>query len=437
MNKKGVTMMNLMKRFNKIVPLLLALALFFSGCGGSDEEQQPGVTTITFFTMQLRPTFDEYFQNIFDEFEKTHPDVNIEWQDYPAQDYDTKLLTSYMGDDPPDVINLTAQMVPKFTNRNLLLDLETVLPQETIDSYFQNVVDDACTVGDAVYALPWYLATSVGMVNMAIFREAGLTEEDIPETYEELWDVAEIIRDKTDKYAFFPIYTEAGALRGHLIDAGVDILNDDETKAIFNTPKAVEVFKFWADYYKEDLAPSEALTAMHRRPIELFKSGRLAIFQSGPQFLKHVKSDAPDVYKNTVIIPRLHWEGKEIYTIDVHNVAVSDRAEDKDLAAEFAAFVTNGANQLEFAKLTTIIPSVKSAVEDPYFTNVEDTPKGKSRKIAAQVIKKGVVVRTPKKHSGKLFRVMDQVMEDVCLGEMTPEEGLKYAEDKWNEILQD
>jgi len=426
--------MNKIHRGFVILPLLFFLIL---GCGKreGDSPSAAGKKEIRFFTMQLRPTFDAYFLELFQEFEKIHPDVKIIWMDYPAQDYDTKILTSFMGKEPPDVINLAPQMLPNFVNRQTLLPLEPLVSQEARESYLPNILKDACQLQNKTWAVPWYLATIVTMCNMKIFQEAGLSEKDIPETIEQMKDVAEIIRQKTDKFAFFPLYTEAGSMRGMLTSAGVPILDAEEKHAIFNTPKGVEVVKFWADFYKQGLAPSEALTAMHRRPIELYKSGRLAIFHSGPQFLKHVKSDAPDVYQNTVVRPCLHWKDYEIYTIDVHILTVSSKTKYPEIAAEFAAFVTNAANQLKFCKLTTILPSVTKATEDPYFTQVENTPEGQARKIAAELVKKGVVTRTPEKHSGKLFRVMDQLMEKICLGEITPEQGLKQAEDKWNEIL--
>jgi putative chitobiose transport system substrate-binding protein len=428
-----------MKKIGIICIMLGMLLILFTGCGKKDVDIDggAGVKEISFFTMQLRPTFDDYFLELFKEFEASHPGVKIRWMDYPAQNYETKLLTSFIGSNPPDVINLTAQMVPKFVNTDCILPLKDNLPEGIIDSYFQNVIKDACTVNDKVYALPWYLASVVTMVNMNIFKEAGLSEDDIPETFEELRKVCEIVKEKTDKFAFFPIYTEAGVLRGYLIEAGIPVLNESENKAVFNTPEAVKIVKYWTDLYKDGLVPSESLTATHRRPIEMFKSGHLAIFHTGPQFLKHVKSDSEDVYNNTVVKRRLHWENNELYMIDVHNMVVSKKSKHPKLAAEFAAFVTNGKNQLKFCKMTTIFPSVREAADDSYFTEPDDSPEGQARNMAIEAIKKGIVVRTPEKHAGKLARVLDDIMEKICTGDISPEEALKSAEEKWNEILQD
>ncbi len=419
--------------------VLLAAALFLSGCGNGDKpgEGSSGNIELTLVTMQLGPTFVPYFEDLFAEFEKLNPGVKITWLDNPAQDYDTKLMTSFMGASSPDVINLSPMMLPRFVERNMLLDLENHLSAEVLESYFPNVFERACTIQGRPYAVPWYLATAVSMVNMKIMKEVGLTEKDIPVTFEDMLTVARVIKEKSDKFSFFPVYTESGALMGHLMDAGIPIVDEKETRALFNTPEALKVFTFWADFYKDGLAPSEALTAMHRRPIELYKSGKLAIFHSGPQFLRHVKSDSPEVYADTVVFPRLHWSFHEHYPIDAHIMCVSSKTRQPKLAAELAAFITNGPNQLKFCKLATIIPSVKDAAKDPYFSQEDGTLEGRARVLSVESILKGNVIYTPLKHTGKLLRVLDDVTEKVITNRMTPEEGLRQAEEKWNEILKE
>ncbi|HPB31986.1 MAG TPA: hypothetical protein PLB62_11070, partial [Candidatus Sumerlaeota bacterium] len=135
--------------------------------------------------------------------------------------------------------------------------------------------------------------------------------------------------------------------------------------------------------------------------------------------------------------PRLHWSFHEHYPIDAHIMCVSSKTRQPKLAAELAAFITNGPNQLKFCKLATIIPSVKDAAEDPYFSKEDGTLEGRARVLSVESILKGNVIYTPLKHTGKLLRVLDDVTEKVITNRMTPEEGLRQAEEKWNEILKE
>ncbi len=390
--------------------------------------------TISFLTLQLQPTFNDYVTDLIAEYEAAHPDVSITWLDYPADQYETKLLARFISRDPPDVINLTYDMMLKFCQRNVLLGLDDVLSSETFSRYFPRIFDDGCRYKSTTYAVPWYLALVVTMYNEEIFRQAGLDPEKPPTTYREMAEYCRIIKEKTDVYGTLPIYTEAGSLKGYLLQDGVPLVDETGKRAIFNSPAGVETLGFWANLYKEGLVPREALTARHRRPIELYQSGKIAFFCSGPQFLKLIKGDAPEVYAHTRIGPRLQGK-EEMYPVDLMVVSVALETKYPEVSGDFAAFVTNGENQLALCKLATVLPSVVWAAKDPYFVDVEDTPEGQARKISAQQLPKAKVLITPLERRAELDEVIDTAMQKACLGVLTPKEALNEAAEWWTQIL--
>jgi putative chitobiose transport system substrate-binding protein len=415
---------------------LAGIALLISGgCGDSSSRQKAdGVKELTFLTMQLNPPFGEFFEGLFKEFEAQHPGVKIKWLDQPYQGYETKLMTSLMGRKGPDVINLATETVPKYAGSGHLADLEALLPPEVISSYIPKVMESGCQVKGKTYAVPWYMSMDIVLYNRKIFADAGI---DLTEPIRYLDDIPElcrVIKEKTGHFAFFPLYTEGGSLRWYLIEAGVPLVDETRTKAVFNTPKGVEILTFWTDLYKNKLVPSEALTAMHRRPTELFNSGRLAILTTGAEFIRNVKSDAPDIYNNLMIGPRLTWKGQKFQPVAVHVLTVNKNASDPKLAAEFAAFITNAQNQVAFCKRATIFPSILAGLDDPFFTDADDTLEGQIRRICAEKARDAFLLY-PLKDMGKLQNVFNSIMEKTALGKLTPEQALQQAETQWNEIL--
>lgn len=428
-------------RSSLIAAIPVAALFLLAGCGGDSttesgkESSSAGKTGNTsFLTMQLRPTFDDYFKPIFQKFEAAHPGATVEWLDYPFQSYETKIMTSHMAKNPPDVLNLASGSISTFIEAGLLRDLDWLLPQDVIDSYLPNILEQGCTFDGKLYALPWYAAGAVTFYNTKILEDAGLDPNNLPTDYSELPTLMKTVREKTGKFGYFPLYTESGTLRNYLLEAGVPILDETGTKAAFNTPRGVEIFKFWTDLYRDKLAPSEALTAMHRRPIELYKSGNLAMLETGPQFLKQIKSDAPEIYSQTAVGPDLGWKGESFRSLVLQTLAISSLCDDPKQAAELAAFVTNAENQLSFCKQTVILPSVAAAIDDPYFTEPEDTLEGQARRYSAAVAKIGVIPPIPP-NSKKLFKILDDITEQVALGKMTAEQGLAKAEKEWNAVL--
>jgi putative chitobiose transport system substrate-binding protein len=421
------------------IALIIVLSLLLFSCDGSSEsggskEQGEANREITFLTMQLRPTFDDYFETLIADFEASHPGVKVHWLDYPYQNYETKLMTAFLGGDPPDVINLSSETIPTWKGAGHIRPLDDLLDPSVAQSFVPSIIRDGCTLDEKLYALPWYLSAAIVVCNQQIFEEAGIPIDKPPAQYEEIPEICRVIQEKTGKFGYFPLYTEAGSMRGWLMDAAIPLVTADGKQAAFNTPRAVQVVKFWTDLYKERLVPSEALTAMHRRPIEFYKGGRLAVMHSGTEFLRQIKADAPEVYASSIIGPQLQWEGNDVHNISFHVVSVAKEADHPELAAEFAAYVTNAQNQLAFCKLTTIIPSVTKALQDPYFTDPEDTLEGKARQFAADHALKATVVRLPD-NTKKLFKTMDDIIENICLGKMTAEEGVAKAAEDWNRIL--
>jgi putative chitobiose transport system substrate-binding protein len=424
-----------MKRFACILTMAVALGILAVACGGDATTglTKDGRKIIVFRTMQLRPTFDDYFLPLFAEYEAANPDVKIQWDDLPYPGYNTKLMTGFLAGKAPDVINLSSESVLVYADEGRFWSLDELLPQEVFDTYVPSLMEEGGTFNGKPYALPWYASTIVTFANAALLREAGLPADAPPLYYEDLRGIAEAVRQKTDAFGIFPIYTEAGILRTYLEEGGQPLF-DEAGNVAFNTERGVRILDFWTSFYRDGLAPSESLTATHRRPIELYKAGKLAVMTTGPQFIAQVRSDAPDVFANTLVGPQLRWKDARVHFVALHTLSISKTSKHPKEAAEFAAFVTNARNQLAFCKRVTIIPSVTEALNDPYFLEADDTIEGRARLYSAEQARLGRVFQPPPELN-RLDRVMEATMEAVAQGRVEPARALAEAQEKWNEIL--
>ncbi len=395
-----------------------------------------GPNTVTFFTMQLRPDFDHYFLPMLERFEEENPGVTINWVDYPYDGYDSRITTAMLGRNPPDVINLAWDRLRAYARGGNLLRLDEYLPEEVIASYVPQIIEEGCTYNGHVYALPWYSSASVTLYNGAILEQAGISEDDVPRYFEDIPEFARIIRAETGAVPFFPTMTDGGAIRTIMAEKGVPFLTEDRTRAAFNTPAAVEVLTYYKELFDERLIPREVITAGHRRPLELFTAGQLAIYTGGGEFILRVRENAPSVYENLIVGPKITWKDHEKFFINTHVLAVGARSDNPQLAAEFAAYVTNAENMLAFSKEVTIFPSVTEAFEDPWFSEPEDTPEGIARYQGAQQVRRGRLFQSPPE-STRIYRVLDEMVEQILQGQVTIEEGLATAERRVNRILEE
>lgn len=433
--------------------LLAAPALtLLLACGG-DQAAAPagggaagsGATRLRLMTMQLSPRYDAYMGALCASFEAQNPGVEVEWIDSPFEGYLNRVQALFRAGEAPDVINLTYDTGVRIAQDAALADLGAILGDDVVATYFPGVVASACTWEGRVFALPWYLSVDVMMYNRSLMEQAGLDPDDPPETLEELLAASRQIRERLPgKFGFFQRLTEEGRLRELLARAGVPLVTRDERgrlRAAFNTPEGVAALEMWARAYQEGLIPRDTLTADHRRAIELFKTGTTVFFNSGPQFLREVRADAPDVYAVTGVASEVRWPNG-LHFVEVHELLVPDRgdtpeAEERErLGAELAAFITSGPIQLALCREAPILPSVVAAAGDPMFTETDGTVESRARALSAAALASAEVFIPSLPEAGRLNAAMTECVQRACLGEATPAQALADAAARWDAIFE-
>src|SRR5699024_518468 len=104
---------------------------------------------------------------------------------------------------------------------------------------------------------------------------------------------------------------------------------------------------------------------------------------------------------------------------------------------DLTLFVTNAENQVEFAKLTPIMPSGEEALDDPYFT---DDPEDADatvlvRLTSAEQLPDAELLTPPLDNANDLQTVVRYAFGRALLGEDSPAASLDQAEEEWNDIV--
>lgn len=108
-------------------------------------------------------------------FERLHPDIDVLYEPNPGRQYAEKILTGLATDEPPDVFLLDSKLIPTFTNKEVLLDLNPYADSLGIDltQWYPNVLDIARKKG-ALYAFPKGFTPLMFFYNRKLFDEAGV-----------------------------------------------------------------------------------------------------------------------------------------------------------------------------------------------------------------------------------------------------------------------
>lgn len=386
---------------------------------------------IEFWTMALKPQFTDYFQTAIAAFEKENQGIKVNWVDVPWDGMENKILTAVSAKTPPDVVNLNPDFASQLAGRNAWLDLDTKISDEVRSSYLPNIWK-ASTLNGRSYGIPWYLTTRLTIYNTDLLKQAGI--DKVPKTYAELAQVAKEIREKTGKYAFFATFVpqDSGEVLESFVQMGVDLV-DNQGKAAFNSPAGKAAFTYWVNLYKQGLLPREALTKGHRQGIQLYQAGQTAFLTSGPEFLRQIEKNAPNVAKASQTAPQISGDtGKK--NVAVMNIVVPRDSKNPDAALKFALFITNAQNQLEFAKAANVLPSTIASLEDPYFKQLPPNPTtlDQARINSAEQLKQAEVLKPTLKDIKLLQKAIYENLQAAMLDKKTIEQAIADAESEWN-----
>lgn len=410
---------------------VVAVALFAASCG--PPARDPNV--VEFWTLQLSPTFDDYINGLVREFEATHPGVTVKWVDVPYEGITQKFLNSIAGGRSPDVVNLPADYVLKYARLGALAPLDSLLSAETRAAYLPAALAPL-TVDGRTYAAPWYLSTQILIYDRAKLAAAGYPASALPATYTELLAFARDYAQRTGDYAFFFNLVVESDLIQVLQSEGVPVVTADGQRAAFNTPRAAAVLADWRTTFNARAMPRESISQGHAAGIKLYQSGTVAMFIGGPQFLRIIRENAPTLYATTEVAPAI-MGASGARNLAVMSLAVSKKAANARLAAEFAAFVTNGPNQLAFSKIVPVYPSVTATLSDPYFraTHPDSSLEARARVIAAAQIPGARVLKPSLNHYNRLQEAFKTSLLKAFKDNRPLRPALADAADDWDKIL--
>ncbi|MGW0392045.1 ABC transporter substrate-binding protein [Streptomyces sp. NPDC003042] len=420
--------------------LLSTSACGMSGGGGDVKEaEKTGKVAgeITFRTLQLKPTFTAYVQGVIDAFEARHPDVKVKWEDVPGDGYNEKLVADAQAGALPDVVNLSTDSFQLLGDRGMLADVAK-LDGEVAKDYVPGAWEQFKLPGkgDGVYAYPWYVTPEILTYNKDLFEKAGLDVGKPPVTVEQFFDYAERIAAASGgKYSAF-MADPKGRLPGDWQKMGVPILNAEQDRFTFDTDQAVGWVERMKDLYAKGAMPKESLLKSDDIN-QLYGGGKLVFGPGSPGFVKDIKQNAPQVYERTQVAGAVTGRLGHI-GIYAQSLGIKKDTKHVDAATEFAKWVTNGPNQVQFARKATIYPSNAQGLADPYFADKGDGKDAETlaRAIGAEQLKSAALdANTPVQWTNQVGDAVVREMQKAIKGEQDARTAVRKAQEEANKLL--
>ena len=337
------------------------------------------------WTFWLSPTFDDYIKNTIARFEETYPGVKVNWEDHQAT-FQEDLNNSFAAGSAPDVINLSVGegWVSDYATRDLLLELDSRVPQEVKDIYFEGLWKSQ-NVDGKNFQFPWYQGMSVELINTRHFEAAGLDPAAFPKTVQELPALCQTLKDKANVVCDLRL-TVNDLLSQMVYEGDVDVLAADGNSFTFDSPAAVEWLQMYVDMVAAGTVDNTALTTKDDRVgLLIFSAGQAPFYQTGPNLIREVKANNASLYEDLAVVPAP--VGKSgVLGKGLMGMSVKADTKFPNASIALAQYFTNPRAMVEFAQQVAVYPSSAKAFEDPFFSTEPELIEDSARPLAGETI---------------------------------------------------
>ncbi len=193
----------------------------------------------------------ELWKQMSEQFEEAHPDIAIELQ-FTPNDYGEKLQLQLISQSAADVLLMEDENYPTYAARGYLEDLGPYIERDRaelkMDDFFPTAMD-AFTYRGLVAGLPWDGMAVMMFYNKDLFDASAIPYPTAEWTWDDFRRIAKQLTKDTngdgriDQFGGMQVFAWLD-FQPLFWSYGAEVLNEDRTRCIINSPQAIAAARF-------------------------------------------------------------------------------------------------------------------------------------------------------------------------------------------------
>lgn len=376
----------------KTFGLASAILLLLSACApsagkpqpasaGEDSSGKPAEEVKLAFSIWGSDDHKKMYQELAAKFKETHPNVSVEVQTIPFNDYQQKLSIMLSSRTAPDIGWLSDTMIPQFLHSGQLADVSAIQSDAAYayGDIFPLTLQPLMKDGK-LYGVPFSTPPTMIFYNKTMFEKKGLkTPAQLVQegkwNYDEMLRSAKALTDPSQGVYGVKLVREwkswSSTLYSLIKAQGADLLSKDGSKFLLNTPQGEKALQMYYDMMFKD--------GVHPKPGDqlTFESGKLGMFRdvySSVTKARAIKDFDWD------IAPMPQGPGGSGAWVGFAGYTVFEGSKHPKEAVEFLKFVSSRESMAATSRY--FVPSRKSVLESDAFMNAGERPSKEGIRIA-------------------------------------------------------
>lgn len=385
----------------------LIIITIFLACG----EKQPE-KTIEFWQFWTDPKARPVIESVIKQFEQENPGWKVNVTDLTWADGHQKIVVAFGAGNPPDLLELGSDWIAEFAAGHALASLE-------IDTSLFMQLEPGIYEG-SLYAQPWFLESRVFYFNKSLLNKA---KHDIPQDWPQLLAACEAIDSLDQDIAGFGAnLAEPHRLYKKFLpfvwSCGGDIISDG--KIMVDNPKVIEALEFYGKLTRCGTVEIQS----HLE--DAFIEGQLGFLISGGWLLKRLNENPP-VFKYQLAMMLPEEIGEQAYSFaGGEYLVIPQKSKNMEAAAKLMKILIQPRNAAALCDSAGFgFPPYKRMISKNLSPGSEFLFEQLQNSRSTPVNPRWIYVEA----------VIEDMVEQVTLGKMTPEQAVRDAQIKIDETL--
>jgi multiple sugar transport system substrate-binding protein len=375
------------------------------------------------------PWYDPVLESLFQDYEKANPDIKIQFETVPGEEYKIKLEAELAQGDGPDIFVLAGQWVPTFARDSRIAPMPETVARDLKDNFVQGAVDYAYWQGK-YYGAPHEGGPRLYVYNQDIFDEVGLAGS--PADWNELIEYGK----KMTKFDSSGQMQRAGlgvnwgadgvcAWHAFLKSAGGTFFNEDQTQVKFHGPEGVRALQEWVDWiHVHHIADPLFLEFWDGFPI-----GMHGMIITGPWVTGYLQQTAPTMNYGAFVVPPMEAGGEQFADDAPWQWHVNSDTKIAKEAWDLIEFLMSHDVIYRLSAESGMAPFRKSVIES-------DAWRGRGPAFEGFANATYNIAMRPRVWWFEVERILGDYIEKALTKEATPEEALATAADSIQETIE-
>ncbi|GGZ10861.1 extracellular solute-binding protein [Streptomyces nitrosporeus] len=360
-----------------VTATVAALALLLAGCsGGPDGGRGPdGTIRLRFQSLAWQKESVDANKALVEEWNATHPDVQVDYVQGSWDNVHDQLLTSFEGGEAPDIIHDASDDLADFAYGGYLADLRPLLPGRLTEDIPERSWSTT-TFDGGVYGVPFLQEPRVLIAATGILRESGvrIPTPQRPWSWEEFRQVTRELTGEGRYGVAWPLKDPVSVTLNLGLSAGGRLFHRDaDGKAVIRFEKGDRVMPATVhDQVGTDRSAARTALGMSGSDtLPGFFGGRYAMVPLGFSYRQQVAEQAPEGFEWSVLPAPAGSDGLA-QGVSPQTLSVAEESPHKKEAVRFIDFLLRPENMVRLAKGDWMLPTGTKALADPALHTAEN-----------------------------------------------------------------